>query len=71
MITYIIVQGKPNPDFNQKRIIFGSYGIFYIGTKNTMKRGGVPAIFISELNEHGVNYLMNLYTGKRFHSYEW
>ena len=42
MIPDMIVQYKPNPDFKQKIIIFGSYATVYIGTNNTMKRRSVP-----------------------------
>ena len=31
MSSSMIVKGKPNPDFNQKRIVFGSYALVYTG----------------------------------------
>jgi hypothetical protein len=66
-----IIEGKPNPDFNHQRIVFGSYAIVYTGTDNTMNRRGVPSIALNESNDHGGHYFMSLYTGKRLHSYEW
>jgi hypothetical protein len=66
-----IVQGKPNPDMNHKRIVHGSYAMVYIGTKNNMTRRSVPAIALNPSNMHGGHYFMSLYSGKRLHSYEW
>ena len=66
-----IVEGKPNPDFNNKRIVFGSYALVYIDTDNTMNARSVPAIALEESNDDGGYYFMNLYTGKRLHSYQW
>jgi hypothetical protein len=66
-----IVQGKPNPDMNHKRIVHGSYAMVYVGTKNNMDRRSVPAIALSPSNMHGGHYFMSLYTRKRLHSYEW
>ena len=71
MSTAIIIQCKPNPYFNQKRTIFGYYAMVYIGKNNTMKLRSVPLIALSDSNEHGENFSMNLYTSKGFHSYEW
>ena len=36
-----------------------------------MKCKSIPVISLRKSNEHGGNYLMNLYTGKRLYSYEW
>jgi hypothetical protein len=66
-----IVQGRPNPDMNHKRIVHGSYAMVYIGTKNNMSRRSVPAIALNPSNMHGGHYFMSLYSGKRLHSYEW
>ena len=71
MSPAMIVQGKPNPYFNQKIKIFGYYAIFYICTNITMKYRSLPAIYLSKSNEHGGHYLMNLYIGNSLHSYEW
>ena len=67
----MIVEGKANPDLSHKRITFGSYAMVYIGTTNTMKRRSVPAVALNESNDRGGHYFMNLYTGKRLHSYAW
>ena len=66
-----IVLGRPKPDFNHKRITFGSYALAYHDTDNTMKRRAVPAIALKESNEHGGHYFMSLHTGKQIHSYRW
>jgi hypothetical protein len=66
-----IVQGIPSPDMNTKRIVYGSYAMVYIGTKNNMTRRSVPAIAMSPSNKHGGHHFMSLYTGKKLHSYEW
>ena len=71
MSPAMIVEGKQNPDMSLKRISFGSHAMVYIGTTNTMKRRAVPAIALDESNDHGGYYFMNLYTGKRLHSYNW
>ena len=71
MSPSMIVEGKANPDLSHKRITFGSYAMVYIGTTNTMKRRSVPAIALNESNDRGGHYFMNLYTGKRLHSYAW
>ena len=34
----MIVKRKPNPDFNQDGIVFGSYALVYTGTGNNMNR---------------------------------
>jgi hypothetical protein len=66
-----IVEGKPNPDFNIKRIVYGSYAMVYIDTDNTMNARSIPAIALEESNENGGHFFMNLHTGCRIHSYEW
>jgi hypothetical protein len=66
-----IVQGKPNPDMNPKRIVHGSYAMVYIGTKNNMTCRSMPAIALNPSNMHGGHYFMSLYSGKRLHSYKW
>ena len=66
-----IVQGKPNPDMNHKRIVHGSYAMVYTGTKNDMNRRSVPAIALNASNQHGGHYFMSLYSGKRLNSYEY
>ena len=71
MIPAMIFQGKPNTEFNQKRIVFGSYAIVYIGMKNTMKFRNLPEISLSKSNKHGGNFIMNLCIGKMLYSYEW
>ena len=71
MIPFMIVEGKGNPDFNHKRIKFGSYAMVYTGTTNDIKIRSVPAIAFNKSNYHGGHYLMSLYTGKHLHSYQW
>jgi hypothetical protein len=66
-----IVEGKPNPDFNTKRIVYGSYAMVYIDTDNTMNSRSVLAIALEESNQNGGHYFMNLHSGKRIHSFEW
>lgn len=66
-----IIEGKPNPDFNNKRIVYRSYVMVYIDTDNTMNSRSVPAITLEESNENGGHYFMNLHTGCHIHSYEW
>ena len=38
MIPSMIVEGEPDPDFNQERIVFGSYNLIYTGTSNAINR---------------------------------
>jgi len=66
-----IVEGKPKLDMNIKKIVYGTYAMVFIGTKNNMARRSVPAIALYASNLHGGHYFMSLYTGKRLHSYEW
>ena len=42
----MIVEGK-NPDFNQERILFGSYVLVYTGTRNETNRGSIPYISLN------------------------
>ena len=44
----MIVEGKPNTDFNQYRIVFGSYDLVYTGTRNYMNRRSIPSISLNE-----------------------
>ena len=53
MIPTMIVKGKPDPDFNQERILFGSYALFYTGTTNNMNRIIIPYIALNKSNNHG------------------
>ena len=71
MIPSIIVEGKVNPNFNHKRITFGSYAMVYTGTTTDMKIRSVPAIALNESNDHRGHYFMNIYTGKLLQSYQW
>ena len=66
----MIVERK-NLDFNQERIVFGSYALVYTGTSNNTRRRIIPSIALNKSKYHGGQYLMSLYTGKRLHSYEW
>ena len=43
-----IVLGKPNVDYDKKVLVFGFYGIIFIGTNNTMKRKSVPVIDLKD-----------------------
>ena len=64
------VEGKPNPDFNQERVLFGSYNLVYTGTSNDINRISIPSIALNKSNDRGGNYFMSLYTGKILHIYE-
>ena len=66
-----LVTGSPQPDFNKRRIPFGSYVMAYKGTQNNMSARAVPAIALRESNEFGGFYFMSLDTGNRFHSRKW
>ena len=66
-----IVGGKPKPDMNTKRIVYGSSAMVFIGTKNNMARRSVPAIALSPSNMHGGHYFMPLYVGRQLYSYQW
>ena len=67
----MILEGKPNPDMSKKHIVFGSYAMDFVGSDNAMSRGGIPEIALNPSNEHGANYPMRLYTGKRLHIFDW
>ena len=54
-----------------KRISFESHAIVFIGSDNMIKRRSVPAVALNPSNDHGGHYFMNLYTGKKLHSYHW
>jgi len=71
MSPAMLLEEKLNPDMNKKHIILGSHAMVFVGSNNTMSRRSVPAIALNESNEHGGHYFMNLYSGKRIHSYEW
>jgi hypothetical protein len=71
MSPAMIVQGLPKPNLRYKRIVYGSYALVYIGTKNDQSARSVLAIALNPSNEHGGHYFMLLYSGKRLHSYEW
>ena len=66
-----IVIGRPKPNFNHKKITFGSYAMVYTSTTSTMKRRSVPAIALKESNDHGGFFFMSLHTGRELHAYEW
>ena len=71
MSPSMIVKGNPIPDFKQERILFGLYGLVYIGTINNMNRIIIPSIALNKSNDRVGNYLMISYTGKILHSYKW
>jgi hypothetical protein len=71
MSPAMIVQGLPKPNLQYKRIVYGSYALMYIGTKNDQSTRSIPGIALNPSNEHGGHYFMSLYDGKRLHSYEW
>ena len=66
----MIVKRKPNPDFNQESILFGSHVLFYSGTRNEMDRISIPSISLNESSDHGWHYLTRLYTGNILNRYE-
>ena len=63
-----LVTGTPQPDFNKRRVPFGSYIMAYKGTKNDMSARAIPSIALRESNEFRGFYFLSLETGKRFHS---
>ena len=71
MISSMIVEGKPDTSFNQERILFGSYSLFYTGTSKNMNRKIIPYISLNKSNYHLGHYFISLYTGKILHIYEW
>ena len=71
MLPSIIVEVKPNPDFNQEMIVFGSYALVYTGTSNNMNRIRIPSIALNESKKIRGYYFMSLYTRKILRSYEW
>ena len=64
MSPSMIVEEKPNPDFNQDRIVFGSNVLVYIGTRKNTNIRSIPSVALNESNYHGGYYFMNLYTRK-------
>jgi hypothetical protein len=60
MSPAMIVQGLPNPNLRYKRIVYGSYALVYIGTRNDMRARSVPAIALNPSNMHGGHYFMSL-----------
>ena len=48
----MIFEGKPNTDFNQERIVFGSYTLFYSGTSNEMNIRIISSIAMKKSNYH-------------------
>ena len=66
-----IVLGHAKPNMKTKRIPFGSYAMCYTQTSNDMKTRAVPGVALSEANEKGGQYFMNLHTGKRIHAFAW
>ena len=71
MSPSMIVTGAQMPDYNIKKIVFGSYAQVHLGTTNTMKHRSVPAIALRSSNESGGHYFMSLLSGKRIHSHNW
>ena len=71
MSPSMIVTGAQMPDYNIKRIVFGSYAQVHLGTTNTMKHRSVPAVALRSSNESGGHYFMSLLSGKRIHSHNW
>ena len=48
----MIVKGKPNNDFNQERLVFGSYALICTGKPNGMNRRILPPIALNKSNDH-------------------
>jgi hypothetical protein len=71
MSPAMIVQGLSKPNLRYKRIVYGSYALVYMGTRNDMIARSIPVIALNPSKEHGGNYFMSLYSGKMLHSYEW
>ena len=63
--------GKESTDLNQKRVTFGSYGMLYISTNNTMKIRGIPVIELNKSNDWGIHDFILLHSGKTLHSHKW
>ena len=53
MSPAVIVTGAQKPDYNVKRIVFGSHAQVHMGTMNSMKHRSIPAIALKALNEKG------------------
>ena len=66
-----LVTGTPQPDFNKRRVPFGSYVMAYKGSKNDMSARAIPVIALRESNEFGGFYFHSLETGNKFHSKKW
>ena len=67
----MIAKGKPNPDSNQERIVFGSYDLVYTSTSNYMNIRIISSIALNKLNNNVVHYFMRLYTGSILQGYWW
>ena len=57
-----IIEGKHKIDMNHKRMVYGSYALVYLDTKNNMTARSVPGIVLNPSNMHGGRYFMPLYT---------
>ena len=53
MSPAMIVQGLPKLNLRYNRIVYGSYALVYMGTKNDMKARSIPAIALNLSNGHG------------------
>ena len=60
-----IVQGHPAPDYNTKRIPFGSYALVYTKTTNTMEARSVPAVALHPSNQSGGHFLCPCGVGEK------
>ncbi len=68
----MIVEGRPLPMTDRKRIAFGSYAMVYDGTNNTIQTSRtVRAIALRESNDAGGYYFMSIETGRRIHANKW
>ena len=54
-----------------KHIVHGAHAMVYAGTNNKMDARCIPGVALNSSNEHGGQYFMSLYSGKRIHSYRW
>ena len=60
MSPSMIVEGEPDTNFNQERIVFGSYDLVYTGTSNGMNRRSIPSIELNKSKDNGGHYFMTI-----------
>ena len=66
-----LVNGDDKPDYANKRVMFGSHAMVYVGTDNSMDTRAVPSIAMEQSNIFGGYRFLSLETGKVLHSNKW